>query len=221
MEHNTNLFTETIDSLALSGHTLDNIEFVSLYGMDIDLDEFVRFAAGFDYDAGYGCEYVPPFFLKMDDGTWYTRGEYDGREWWQFHKAPDAPKQYGSIAQALDKADVTWLYEQAYEHAENTTYEVACSEELAAYDAALYEEYMDALTDEIESELLDHPTESGKWAPFRGKCCKKARCQRHTYSERRYELGGGSWSKPNSRCWKDQRGKGRNKHTTQYRAIEF
>lgn len=217
MERNTNLFTETVNSLAYHGHTLENIEFVSLYGMDIDPDEFVRFASDFEYDAGYGREYVPPFYIKMDDATWYERGEYDGSEWWQFHKAPNAPKLYGSIADALDRADVAWMYERAYEHAENTAYEVACAEELAEYEAALYEERMDALTDEIESDL-DKPAESGKWAGYTGKCSNKARCQRHIYNERRYELGGGHWSKRNSRCWKDQRGKGRRRRNTQYRA---
>ena len=216
MERNTNLFTETVDSFACHGHTLENIEFVTLYGMDIDLDEFVRFAHNFDYDAGYGREYVPPFIVMMNDGTWYERAEYDGSEWWQLHKAPNPPELYGSIADALDKADVAWMYKRAYEHAVNTTYEIACAEELAKYETALYEERMDALVDEIEVEL-DKPTESGKWADYSGKCANKARCKRYVYNERRYELGGGGWSKPNSRCWKDQRGKGAKKRYHQYR----
>lgn len=211
---NTNLLTETINAMGFNGHTLSNVEFVSLYGMDIDADEFVRFAEHFNYDAGYGREYVPPFYLKMSDGTWYERAEYDGSEWWQYHKAPNTPKLYGSIADALNRAcDASWMYRDAYELAENTAYEVACAEEIAAYEAALYEEYMDSLADEIEGDF-DAITESGKWAGYTGKCANKARCQRHIDTERRYESGGGVWSKRNSRCWKDQR-----KSKRQYRVI--
>jgi len=221
MERNTNLFVETVNALARHGHTFENIEFVSLYGMEIDPDEFVRFASDFNYDAGYGREYVPPFFIVMSDGTWYERGEYDGSEWWRFQKAPNSPKLYGSITEALDGADVAWMYERAYEHAENTAYEVACAEELAEYEAALLVERMDAYSDEYEFDgVLDATVVPSKkdWHDGKGKCAYKSRCTREVWDESRYGTHIRWATKHNSKCWKDQRGKGRRRRDTQYRA---
>lgn len=44
----------------------------------------------FEYDDGYGGQVVFGT-IWMDDGTWLTRGEYDGSEWWQVHKSPAIP----------------------------------------------------------------------------------------------------------------------------------
>ena len=208
-----NLFDETLDEFARNGHTIDDIEFVDLFGVDIDPDEFVLFMNGFEYDPGYGREYVPPFTVAMNDGTWYERAEYDGSEWWVYRHAPKAPERYGTIVDALAHRD--WAYPEALKHAEDVDYATACEEELLEWEEQLRRERMDALCDEIEGDL-DKPTESGKWAGLTGKCARKARCKRYTCNERRFELGGGWLAKPLSRCWKDQRGKGGHKRYAQY-----
>ena len=41
----------------------------------------------FIYDAGYGGQELFGI-VKYKDGTWATRGEYDGSEWWEYHDAP-------------------------------------------------------------------------------------------------------------------------------------
>ena len=42
----------------------------------------------FEYDNGFGGqELYGTIWLK--DGTWCTRGEYDGSEWWEHHERPD------------------------------------------------------------------------------------------------------------------------------------
>ena len=46
----------------------------------------------FDYDAGFGGQELYGT-IWLDDGTWYTRGEYDGSEWWQYHCCPTIPQQ--------------------------------------------------------------------------------------------------------------------------------
>lgn len=46
----------------------------------------------FNYDAGYGGQELYGT-IWLDDGTWYTRGEYDGSEWWQYHCCPTIPQQ--------------------------------------------------------------------------------------------------------------------------------
>ena len=58
----------------------------------------------FYYDSGYGSR--PPvsvygtgsYYLKLrgtiwyEDGTWSSRGEYDGSEWYEYNKCPDIPE---------------------------------------------------------------------------------------------------------------------------------
>jgi hypothetical protein len=44
----------------------------------------------FMYDSGYGGQYLFGT-IWYKDGTWSERGEYDGSEWWEYHKCPDVP----------------------------------------------------------------------------------------------------------------------------------
>lgn len=46
----------------------------------------------FNYDSGYGGQELFGTIWYMD-GTWSTRGEYDGSEWWEHHICPDIPKE--------------------------------------------------------------------------------------------------------------------------------
>ena len=41
-----------------------------------------------EYNDGYGSQELFGT-IWMTDGTWYTRGEYDGSEWWEHHACPD------------------------------------------------------------------------------------------------------------------------------------
>lgn len=41
----------------------------------------------FGYDRGYGSQKLFGEVL-FNDGTWLTRGEYDGSEWWDYNVAP-------------------------------------------------------------------------------------------------------------------------------------
>jgi len=44
----------------------------------------------FTYDNGFGGQ-VLDGIIWFKDGTWADRGEYDGSEWWQYHKCPKVP----------------------------------------------------------------------------------------------------------------------------------
>lgn len=46
----------------------------------------------FEYDAGYGSQELFGT-VWLEDGTWLTRGEYDGSEWWEYHKLPEIPEE--------------------------------------------------------------------------------------------------------------------------------
>ena len=54
-----------------------------------------------DYDAGYGSqELYGTIWYK--DGTWSTRGEYDGSEWWDYHCVPEIPVKLNRIDKVRD-----------------------------------------------------------------------------------------------------------------------
>jgi hypothetical protein len=47
-------------------------------------------ALDFQYDAGYGREYLFGT-VWMTDGAWMDRETYDGMEWWDLHIRPELP----------------------------------------------------------------------------------------------------------------------------------
>jgi len=54
---------------------------------DIDYKEFLS-KLEFNYDSGFGGqELFGTIWFK--DGSWATRGEYDGSEWWEHHTRPE------------------------------------------------------------------------------------------------------------------------------------
>ena len=56
--------------------------------------EYKKFFADLDfpYDSGYGGQ-VLYGTVWFEDGTWLSRGEYDGSEWWDYNIYPDIPKE--------------------------------------------------------------------------------------------------------------------------------
>ena len=96
---------ELLDELAEAGSDLlcAEITYREGYGV-IDEDEAFSLDRGyssdelnlfldrldFDYDNGYGLQMLFGT-LWFDDGTWSTRDEYDGSEWWHHHVCPRLP----------------------------------------------------------------------------------------------------------------------------------
>ena len=52
-------------------------------------NEFIE-KLDFEYDSGYGSQKLFGC-IWYTDGTWSTRGEYDGSEWWEHHSCPPIP----------------------------------------------------------------------------------------------------------------------------------
>lgn len=44
----------------------------------------------FTYNNGFGGQELDGQ-IWFKDGTWADRGEYDGSEWWEYHKCPQVP----------------------------------------------------------------------------------------------------------------------------------
>jgi hypothetical protein len=57
---------------------------------DLEFTEFMD-KLDFDYDAGYGAQYIDGT-VWFEDGTWLSRGEYDGSEWWVYLSTPKIPE---------------------------------------------------------------------------------------------------------------------------------
>jgi hypothetical protein len=55
----------------------------------------------FDYDNGYGGQEL---FGKIwyTNGTWSSRGEYDGSEWWDYNRCPDIPTYLNRLDKVRD-----------------------------------------------------------------------------------------------------------------------
>jgi hypothetical protein len=54
-----------------------------------DFKEFLKYL-DFQYDRGHGLQEIFGT-VWFEDGTWATRGEYDGSEWWEVHEVPEIP----------------------------------------------------------------------------------------------------------------------------------
>ena len=52
-----------------------------------ELDAFLE-GLDFNYDNGFGGQELFGT-IWYTDGTWSTRGEYDGSEWWEYHICPE------------------------------------------------------------------------------------------------------------------------------------
>jgi len=60
------------------------------------LVELVSFLSSInrEYDNGFGGQELYGT-IWYTDGTWSTRGEYDGSEWWEHHEVPAVPANPG------------------------------------------------------------------------------------------------------------------------------
>lgn len=84
----SNLLKETKNTLTTAGYTWDDV--VAIQGEDFGIG-IARFKelADVEYSSGYGAQEVAKdLVILMKDGSWFTRGEYDGSEWWEHHTAP-------------------------------------------------------------------------------------------------------------------------------------
>jgi len=55
-----------------------------------------------EYDEGYGGQETFGTIWYVD-GTWSSREEYDGSEWWQYNKCPEIPKDLNRIDKVRDQ----------------------------------------------------------------------------------------------------------------------
>jgi hypothetical protein len=69
--------------------TYDEANNVNLsFSTEVDFLLFFLELMKIEYDSGYGGQYLFGYIV-FTDGTWLTRGEYDGSEWWKHHECPE------------------------------------------------------------------------------------------------------------------------------------
>jgi len=99
-----NFLQETLDVMDRNFKTIDDIDFMNIpedyhkdkswydskYTTIFDFNKFKEYANKIgDYDNGYGGAEVPEETeIVFKDGTWLSRSEYDGSEWWEYNRTP-------------------------------------------------------------------------------------------------------------------------------------
>ena len=65
-------------------------EFKAVLRRDYNSEDYAAFLnqINFDYDDSFGWVELEGT-IWFTDGTWSTRGEYEGVEWWEHHEMPD------------------------------------------------------------------------------------------------------------------------------------
>jgi hypothetical protein len=56
-----------------------------------DYEHFLD-SINFEYNNGFGGQMVEGYIWYVG-GTWSSRGEYDGSEWWEYNTCPKIPKE--------------------------------------------------------------------------------------------------------------------------------
>jgi hypothetical protein len=56
-----------------------------------ELDSFLQ-GLDFEYDSGFGGQELHGT-IWYSDGTWSSRGEYDGQEWWEYNVCPPVSEE--------------------------------------------------------------------------------------------------------------------------------
>lgn len=73
-----------------SGEHIQNFE-LKVNHTEEEFESFLK-SLEFVYDSGFGAQELFGT-IWLDDGTWCTRGEYDGSEWWVHNQLPEIPSE--------------------------------------------------------------------------------------------------------------------------------
>jgi len=88
-----NLLEETERALISHYKTWDDIAWIGGYDFYISVEQFKEAAKDTNYDAGYGSEEVAiDLVICFYNGSWLSRGSYDGSEWWEYNEFPSKPR---------------------------------------------------------------------------------------------------------------------------------
>jgi hypothetical protein len=98
IDENTNAKIEflqaVLDKAKVKCAEVDFVESTFLLKVGHTQEEYDEFLESLDfmYDSGFGGQYLFGT-IWLEDGTWFTRAEYDGSEWWDYHRLPQIPDE--------------------------------------------------------------------------------------------------------------------------------
>lgn len=88
-----NLFEETECALFNYNKTWDDVSWIGGNSFYISVEQFIEAAKNTNYCCGYGSEEVAvDLVICFKDGSWLSRAEYDGSEWWKYNFYPQKPR---------------------------------------------------------------------------------------------------------------------------------
>ena len=88
-----NLKSEIVEIIENEKKIGNHLEYIVIDGLEVDLKDLLQ-VADFHYDSGYGIPYINHNIVMMfSDGSYYTRVEYDGSEWFGRITPPKRPKE--------------------------------------------------------------------------------------------------------------------------------
>ena len=83
-----NLKNETLEVLDIHGKRKEDVKYVRGDEFQINLEQFWTLADT-EYDNSFGAPEIATDLMLIGDDFWMERGDYNGSEWWDFHRMPD------------------------------------------------------------------------------------------------------------------------------------
>jgi hypothetical protein len=86
-----NLLNETKEILHDNGKTFSDVIWCGNVNGSMTVKEF-RKLANIEYNDECGTQEISNSLVVVGKNWWLERGEYDGKEWWEFKQLPKKPK---------------------------------------------------------------------------------------------------------------------------------
>lgn len=94
-----NLYSETDEMLSRFGYSWDDVDWVGGKKYRVPIANFIEVAKETEYDSGYGSpEVATDLVIVLNNGTWFSRAEYDGSEWWRYNCLPSMPRDVSNVS---------------------------------------------------------------------------------------------------------------------------
>lgn len=106
-----NLLEETLQTLRLYGLSEDDVEWVGGNKTWFTWEDF-KFLANVEYDEDYGVREVAEDLIIVGKDWWLERGEYDGKEWWEFKSIPTKEGRRYKVPKSLLAANEPLIFEE-------------------------------------------------------------------------------------------------------------
>lgn len=101
-----NFKDEILEKLHHHGKTKDDVLFITDDKVYCRFDDFLNLIKDYEYDSGYGMQYIYHHLKIVGKDWWMERHEYDGGECWHFKTIPSKPH--------IESNNIIWRYQHNY-----------------------------------------------------------------------------------------------------------